>query len=84
MQNCDLPHYRKPIHARAGVRRAASLSTASPSSAARSSLIRRATTVDHLSERIIEFRKSFFDLNSTKAWAELIAAGRRSRSAFRA
>jgi hypothetical protein len=37
----------------------------------RSSILDR---VDQLSERIINFRKSFFDLKSTTAWAGLIAA----------
>ena len=38
--------------------------------------------VDQLSERIIDFRKSFFDLNSTVAWTGLIAdAGGVSRRA---
>jgi hypothetical protein len=45
----------------------------------RSSILER---VDQLSERIINFRKSIFDLNSTIAWAGLIAgAGEVSRRA---
>jgi hypothetical protein len=40
----------------------------------RSSVMER---VDQLSECIISFRKSFFDLNSTAAWANLIADARK-------
>jgi hypothetical protein len=40
----------------------------------RSSVMER---IDQLSERIIGFRKSFFDLNSTTAWASLITDARK-------